>query len=94
MLGWTHAYNWAKVNPHLQLGPRVSSDQGWSRQCFFFQFADGVRVSSIPRQIQTDFVKLATLFSGGRPEGSRRNLNFQSATWHHLKHFQRKAEGD
>ncbi len=21
-------------------------------------------------------------------------LNFQNATWHHLKHFQRKAEGD
>jgi hypothetical protein len=37
--------------------------------------------------------KLA-LFSGGRPEGSKRNLNFHSATWHHLKHFQRKAEGD
>jgi len=33
-------------------------------------------------------------FSGGRPEGSKRNLNFQSATWHHLKNFQRKAEGD
>jgi hypothetical protein len=33
-------------------------------------------------------------FSGGRHEGSKRNLNFQSATWHHLKHFQRKAEGD
>jgi len=33
-------------------------------------------------------------FSEGRPEGSKRNLNFQSATWHHLKHFQRKAEGD
>jgi hypothetical protein len=32
--------------------------------------------------------------SGGRPEGSKLNLNFQSATWHHLKHFQRKAEGD
>ncbi len=27
------------------------------------------------------------IFSGGRPEGSKRNLNFQSATWHHLKHF-------
>jgi hypothetical protein len=34
------------------------------------------------------------LSSGGRPEGSKRNLNFQTATWHHLKHFQRKAEGD
>jgi hypothetical protein len=34
------------------------------------------------------------LVSGGRPEGSKLNLNFQSATWHHLKHFQRKAEGD
>jgi hypothetical protein len=34
------------------------------------------------------------LISGGRPEGSKRNLNFQSARWHHLKHFQRKAEGD
>jgi hypothetical protein len=37
---------------------------------------------------------LQTFVSGGRPEGSKRNLNFQSATWHHLKHFQRKAEGD
>ncbi len=26
----------------------------------------------------------ALLFSGGRPEGSKRNLNFQSATWHHF----------
>jgi hypothetical protein len=26
-----------------------------------------------------------TLFSGGRPEGSKRNLKFQSATWHHFK---------
>jgi len=32
--------------------------------------------------------------SGGRHEGSKCNLNFQSATWHHLKHFQKKAEGD
>jgi len=31
-------------------------------QCFFFQFADSVRVASIPRQIQTDFVKFTTLF--------------------------------
>jgi len=23
-----------------------------------------------------------TLFSGGRPEASKRNLNFQSTTWH------------
>jgi len=29
-------------------------------------------------------------FSGGRPEASKRNLNFQSATWHHLKHLQSK----
>jgi hypothetical protein len=28
--------------------------------------------------------------SGGRPEGSKRNLNFQGATWHHLKHLQSK----
>jgi len=26
--------------------------------------------------------------SGGRPEASKRNLNFQAATWHHLKHLQ------
>jgi hypothetical protein len=31
---------------------------------FFSQFADGVRVVSIPRQIQTDFVNLATLVQG------------------------------
>jgi len=31
---------------------------------FLFQFADGVRVVSIHRQIQTDFVKLATLVLG------------------------------
>ncbi len=30
------------------------------------------------------------LFSGGRPEGSKRNLNFQGATWHHFKHLQSK----
>jgi hypothetical protein len=30
------------------------------------------------------------LISGGRPEASKRNLNFQSATWHHLKHLQIK----
>jgi len=35
-----------------------------------------------------------SIFSGGKLEGSKRNLNFQSATWHHLKHCQRKAEGD
>jgi hypothetical protein len=33
-------------------------------QCFFFQFADSVRVASIPRHIQTDFVKFGTLFQG------------------------------
>jgi hypothetical protein len=33
-------------------------------QYFFSQFAIGVRVVSIPRQIQTHFVKLATLFQG------------------------------
>jgi hypothetical protein len=33
-------------------------------QCFFVQFADGDRVVSIPKQIQTDFVKFATLFQG------------------------------
>jgi hypothetical protein len=33
-------------------------------QCFFVQFADGVRVVSMHRQIQTDFVKLATLVQG------------------------------
>jgi hypothetical protein len=31
-----------------------------------------------------------TLVSEGRPEGSKRNLKFQSATWHHFKHFQSK----
>jgi hypothetical protein len=31
---------------------------------FFFQFADAVRGVSTPRLIQTDFVKLATLFQG------------------------------
>jgi hypothetical protein len=35
---------------------------------------------------------IVQIFSGGRPEGSKRNLKFQSAMWHHLKHFQRKAE--
>jgi len=30
------------------------------------------------------------IVSGGRPEASKRNLNFQSATWHHLKHLQSK----
>ncbi len=29
-------------------------------------------------------------FNGGRLEGSKRNLKFQSATWHHFKHFQSK----
>jgi hypothetical protein len=31
------------------------------------------------------------LFSGGRLEGSKRNLKFQSAMWHHFKHFQIKV---
>jgi hypothetical protein len=26
--------------------------------------------------------KLFSFFSGGRPEASKRNLNFQGATWH------------
>jgi hypothetical protein len=30
------------------------------------------------------------IFSGGRPEASKRNVNFQGATWHHLKHLQSK----
>jgi len=29
-------------------------------------------------------------FSGSRPEGSKHNLKFQSAMWHHFKHFQSK----
>jgi hypothetical protein len=29
--------------------------------------------------------RIFAIFSGGRPEVSKRNLNFQSATWHHLK---------
>jgi hypothetical protein len=29
-------------------------------------------------------------FSGGRLEGSKCNLNFQSATWHHFQHLQSK----
>jgi len=28
------------------------------------------------------------IISGGRPEGSKHNLKFQSAMWHHFKHFQ------
>ncbi len=31
-----------------------------------------------------------SIISGGSPEASKRNLNFQSATWHHLKHLQIK----
>jgi hypothetical protein len=30
------------------------------------------------------------IVSGGRPEGSKRNLKFLSAMWHHFKHFQSK----
>jgi 5-carboxymethyl-2-hydroxymuconate isomerase len=30
------------------------------------------------------------LVSGGRPEGSKHNLKFQSAMWHHFKHLQSK----
>jgi hypothetical protein len=30
------------------------------------------------------------MISGGRPEGSKRNLKFQSDMWHHFKHFQSK----
>jgi hypothetical protein len=33
---------------------------------------------------------LVDLFSGGRPEGSKPNLKFQSAMWHHFKHSQSK----
>jgi hypothetical protein len=28
------------------------------------------------------YIKVGSLVSGGRPEDSKRNLNFQSATWH------------
>jgi hypothetical protein len=31
---------------------------------FFFQFPDGITVASIPRQVEKDFAKLATLFQG------------------------------
>jgi hypothetical protein len=30
------------------------------------------------------------IFNGGRPKGSKRILKFQSAMWHHFKHFQNK----
>jgi hypothetical protein len=30
------------------------------------------------------------VISGGRPEGSKRNLKFQSGMWHHFKHLQSK----
>jgi hypothetical protein len=36
------------------------------------------------------YIVLIGIFSGGRPEGSKRNLKFQSAMWHHFKHFQSK----
>jgi hypothetical protein len=46
----------SRAQPHI-LGMSITS-------VVFSQFADCVRVVSIPRQIQTDFVKLATLFQG------------------------------
>ncbi len=36
------------------------------------------------------FVHSMVLISGGRPEGSKLNLNFQGVTWHHLRHLQSK----
>ncbi len=30
------------------------------------------------------------IFSGGRLKGSKHNLNFHGATWHHFKHLQSK----
>jgi hypothetical protein len=46
------------TGPKSKLRPKVGV-----RQCFFSKFADGVRVASIPRQIQTDFVKLGDIIS-------------------------------
>jgi hypothetical protein len=31
---------------------------------------------------------MVKMVSGGKHEGSKHNLNFQSATWQHFKHFQ------
>jgi hypothetical protein len=51
--------------------PETGSDEGGegiselrASVFFSFQFPDGTRVASIPRQIQTDFARLATLFQG------------------------------
>jgi len=47
----------------------------------------------VPSFIGRDLT-ISVFVSGGRPRGSKRKLNFQSATWHHLKHFPSWAEGD
>ncbi len=63
----------ASNDPSLALLCACSLCPGPPHQCCFFQFADGVRVASIPRQIQTDFVKLATLFQGALKTAARRH---------------------
>jgi hypothetical protein len=33
------------------------------------------------------YIEIKKMFSGGRPEASKRDLNFQSATWHQFQHL-------
>jgi hypothetical protein len=40
---------------------------------FFFQFPDGPRLANIPRQIQTDFARLVTLFQETLETGASRH---------------------
>jgi hypothetical protein len=47
----------------------------------------------VPSFVGRDFT-ISVFVGGGRPRGSKRKLNFQSATWHHLEHFPSWAEGD
>jgi len=46
---------------------------------------DGNSSEEVPKEV---LIVSQVLFSGGRPEGSKCNLKFQSAMWHHFEHFQ------
>jgi hypothetical protein len=35
-------------------------------------------------------LQIILIFSGGRPEASKRNLNFQGGTWYQFEHLQSK----
>jgi hypothetical protein len=54
---------------------------------YFFQFPDGARLANIPRQIQTDFARLVTLFQETLETGASRHKCGHTLPNHLLRWF-------